>query len=92
MPRIDLFDLPSLDLKPIGIMANNGRFKGSGLDKLTKKSSNGSVIPILYKNKQYDELTRYIHDESKSFIEWYSYWTANISYLQSNFKSGFQNE
>lgn len=57
-----------IDLKPILIMINRGRFKG--YDRVIDK--NGSLtkvnVPKLYKEKKYSEIINYIQDESTVFL------------------------
>ena len=46
-------------------MANNLNFKGSGLDQITNKSSDGRFVPIWYKNKEYKKIEDYIKMEKQ---------------------------
>ena len=57
---IDILFRPHIDLHPVGILINNGEFKGSGLDKITNKSHSGAVIPDWYNNKEYSKIEPYI--------------------------------
>jgi len=73
LPVVDILDKPSIDLRAIGILMNHGEFKGSGLDKITNKKSNGSSIPQWYLNKEYDKIIDYIENETKEFIKFNSW-------------------
>jgi hypothetical protein len=65
------FNRPMIDLHPIGILANKGEFKGSGLDKISNKPHNGSIIPIWFEEKKYNLIEEYITKEADSFLEFY---------------------
>jgi DNA polymerase III alpha subunit (gram-positive type) len=66
---IDILNKPFIDLRPFGILMNKGEFKGSGLDKITGKKTNGQIIPYWYEQKQYNNITNYIKNEAQSFIQ-----------------------
>ena len=68
--KINLISRPFLDLHPVGILMNNGEFRGSGLDNMTGKKQNGSHIIPWYESRQYDLIIDYIHDEAREFIKW----------------------
>ena len=63
----DIFNRPFLDLHTIAVIMNGGRFKGSGLDKITNKPSSGKNIPKLYYEKNYTEIENYIKKETEEF-------------------------
>ncbi|MCK5449875.1 ribonuclease H-like domain-containing protein [Candidatus Pacearchaeota archaeon] len=69
LPPIDILNNPFIDLRAIGILMNGGEFKGSGLDKLTGKVSDGKNIPILYNNSEYKSIVSYIQMETREFIK-----------------------
>ena len=69
LDNIDILDRPFIDLRAIGILMNSGEFKGSGLDKLTGKESNGKNIPMWYNNGEYELILRYIQIETQEFIK-----------------------
>ena len=50
---IDIMTKPLIDLRSFGVIMNHGKFKGSGLDQITGKSHNGSIIPQWYYQKNY---------------------------------------
>lgn len=66
---LDILSKPFLDLRAFGIIMNKGEFKGSGLDRITGKKTDGSQIPKWYENKEYAKIVDYIENEAKSFIE-----------------------
>lgn len=64
-----LYAKPIIDIKYSLIIANNLDFKGSGLDKMTNKETDGRNIPIFYKNKEFDKIEKYVIQETESFLE-----------------------
>lgn len=64
-----LYQKPLIDIKYSLIIANNLEFKGSGLDQMTNKETDGRNIPIFYKNKEFDKIEKYIIQETESFLE-----------------------
>ena len=67
---ISILGRPFLDLITVGVLLNGGKFKGAGLDNLTNKPNDGSVIPVYYRKKNYGEIEKYIKIETESFCEW----------------------
>jgi len=65
---IDILNKPFIDIRAIGILMNKGEFKGSGLDKISGKKTNGQNIPLWYAKKEYSKIIEYVQDEAKSFI------------------------
>ncbi|MCX6800628.1 MAG: ribonuclease H-like domain-containing protein [Candidatus Diapherotrites archaeon] len=65
---VDILNKPFIDLRAFGIIMNKGEFKGSGLDKISGKKTNGKDVPIWYQRKEYGKIIDYIKDETKSFI------------------------
>jgi hypothetical protein len=57
---------PHIDLKPIMILANGGRFKGCHL--VLGKKATGANIPLWYKENRYDLIEDYIKDEAICFL------------------------
>ncbi|MBI5224835.1 hypothetical protein HY989_03110 [Candidatus Micrarchaeota archaeon] len=70
LPEIDILTRPFVDLRAFALLMNRGEFKGSGLDKITNKPTNGKLIPEWFKNKEYDKIVDYIESEAKAFVEW----------------------
>jgi len=64
-----IYNKPMVDIKHSLIIANDVEFKGSGLDQMTNKKTDGRAIPTFYKNKEYDKIEEYIDQETESFLE-----------------------
>ena len=64
------FMKPMIDIRPILILMNGGKFKGSGLDTFTEKMK-GAHVPIWYREKRFDEVIRYIEREKEETIALY---------------------
>src|SRR3989344_2502826 len=60
---------PHIDLKPLMILLNRGRFKGYHL--LLKKSGNGSSVPKWHHSQEYDKIVKYVEDEARAFNNFY---------------------
>ena len=71
LPRINLLSRPYIDLQIIGIMMNGGEFKGSGMDKITGKRQDGSMIGDWYRAYQYGKIEDYIRNETEEFVKFY---------------------
>lgn len=69
LPEINIGSHLNIDLHTVGILINQGKISGSGLDKLTGKPHDGSVIPKWYKQKRYDKIEKYIIEEADEFIK-----------------------
>ena len=61
---------PSIDLKPVMILLNGGRFKGYHL--ILHKADSGSSVPQWYNNKEFDKIIEYVIDETTSFTTFYN--------------------
>jgi hypothetical protein len=81
-----LFKIPLIDIRYTLIIANGMAFKGCGLDKMTKKERDGSIIPLWYKEKKYKEIESYIIQEAESFIEALQIIINNLKDLKSKLK------
>ena len=66
-----IIDKPSIDMKSIFVILNNGNFSGCGLDKFTNKKSEGHLVGPRYTEKRYEELEEYIRQEAGEFINAY---------------------
>ena len=66
-----IYENPHIDLKPIIVIHNNSQFKGASLDKYTKKSQSGAIVPQFYRNGEYSKIEEYIINETNAFIELY---------------------
>lgn len=86
LPQIDILNKPFLDLRAIGIIMNNGEFKGSGLDKLTGKKGSGSQIPGWYASREFDKILEYIKMETREFIKFNSWLYGKLPRLLGEFR------
>jgi len=86
LDAIDILSRPFIDLRACGVIMNNGQFKGSGLDKITGKPHNGSVVPEWYSEGKYEEITKYVEAEAKEFIELCVWLYRNLPECLKKFK------
>ncbi len=86
LPEIDIVNKPFIDLRAIGILMNKGQFKGSGLDKMTGKESNGFKIPLFYKNKEYEKIISYIENETEEFLKFNIWLYKELPKVYEKFK------
>lgn len=82
----DILDNPSIDLKPIGVLMNNGNFKDSGLDKISGKETDGKLVPEWYKNQEYDKIIEYITMETREFVKLYAWLCKEMPDCLTKFK------
>ncbi len=61
------FTKPLLDLQPILVLMNRGKFKGSSLHAFTQKES-GSRVPSLYGQGRYKEIIEYVTKEHEAAL------------------------
>jgi hypothetical protein len=64
----EILERPKNDLKLIGVILNNGNFKGATLDSFTDKEHSGHKIPIWYKEEKYDDIIKYVRKEAEAFL------------------------
>lgn len=76
---------PYIDLHHITLLMNSGEFRNSGLDKMTGKQQSGTMIPTWYKNKQYDNITQYIEQETGAFCEFYVWLLERLPKVHKEF-------
>ena len=67
---ISILSKPCIDFRSIGILMNSGEFKNSGLDKLTGKHHDGSLILDWYEKKEFHKIENYINQETEEFVKW----------------------
>lgn len=84
---ITILSRPCIDLRSIGILMNNGEFRGSGLDRLTGKKHNGMPIIHWYDVKKYDEIENYIKNETVEFVKWYGWLHRELPQLRNKWES-----
>jgi len=82
---IELFSRPVVDLWSVGVLMNGGNFKGSGLDKITGKESNGFACLTFYNLKQYDKVISYIKQETEEYLRFYSWLRQRMPKLMTEF-------
>ncbi len=59
---------PLLDLQPVLILMNRGRFTGSGLQRFADKEA-GSRIPALHRKGSFADIIAYVTREHEAFLE-----------------------
>jgi len=77
-----LHDRPILDLKPVLVMLNNGRFKDFQKIIPQTNPTKNEDIPILYKQEKYPQIIQYVIDESRDFLKAYQILKREISKLR----------
>lgn len=85
-PVFDINDKPSIDLKNIGVIMNQGQFKGASLDKLTGKNGKGIQVLRYYADKEYDKIIAYIEQETKEFLKFNTMLYQEMPKLLEEFK------
>ena len=86
LPRIDILNGPHVDLYPIGIMMNGGKFKGSGLDDVAGKVGDGVDILEMWTFDAYDKIERYIRKEAEEYIKFYVWLKKKMPGLLTEFR------
>lgn len=61
---------PHIDLKPVMILLNGGRFKG--YHQILNKAGSGASVPKWYNSKEYDKIIDYVVDEADAFTSFYN--------------------
>ena len=85
LPKINIFGRPFVDLCHVGVLMNNGEFKGSGLDKISRKQGSGFDIIEMYCFEAYDQIEEYIKQEAKAYIEFYAWLRKRMPELLKQF-------
>lgn len=62
------FTKPFLDLQPILVLMNRGRFAGSSLQAFADKGP-GTQVPILYRKGAYSDIIAYVTREQEAALE-----------------------
>lgn len=86
LERIDILNRPFIDLRSLGVIMNNGKFKNSGLDKLTGKKESGKNMLEWYSRKDYGAIIAYIENETEEFIKWASWIYSKLPALLEAYK------
>ena len=82
---INVLSRPCIDLQPVLILMNKGEFRDSGLDKMTGKNQSGGTVPAWYQEKQFEEIVKYIVQETKEFLRMYEWLHKELPALHSKF-------
>jgi len=85
-PLFLLQEKPFIDIKPMILFLNNLRFKGSGIDNFTAKSSSGKMVRDLYLQKKYSEIEQYIIEETNAILDLIQ-WL--IKYLPNEYRKSY---
>jgi len=62
-------DKPSLDLHPVAVLMNGGRFKGSSLERFSRKPTSGHSIIEHVARRDWAAVDRYVQWETEAFFE-----------------------
>jgi hypothetical protein len=68
------------------VIMNGGEFKGSGLDKITRKARDGKMVPEWYAAGDYDSIIAYICQETGAFTEFCEWLYAELPEVLKRFK------
>ena len=79
---------PHIDLHHLALLKNQYEFKGSTLDFLTNKPSDGRHIPNLYAEEKYLEIESYIKKEADEFIRICQWLSKKMPEFLQLFKNG----
>ncbi len=85
---VDILNKPFIDLRPIGIIMNKGEFKGSGLDKITGKPSDGRQVPLWHEKKEYGKIIDYVKTEAREFIRLNVWLHRELPLFLERFRNG----
>lgn len=84
---IEIISRPYIDMQQLAILMNKGEFKGTRLNDVTGKPSDGSNIPVWYHNQNFDKIEEYVIREASEFTKFvqraYKY-TPTLSDLMRN--------
>lgn len=86
---VDIMHKPQIDLHQLSILINQGKFIGTKLNDMTNKSSDGSVIPEYYKNKDYKKIIEYIEEETYQCIEFLKWAFLHVPTLETELRKRF---
>ena len=83
--ELDTFGKPTIDVKPILITVNEGKFTGYSL--VLGKNGKASNIASWYYSKDYDSILDYIVEETENFLEGYQLLCYKLPMLKRNLES-----
>jgi hypothetical protein len=88
---IEINTRPHIDLHQLAILLNGGEFKGTKLNDMTNKPSDGKSIPTWYENKEFDKINEYIVKEAEEFIGFIEWAYKTTPTLLPGLKDHFNN-
>lgn len=86
LPALNLARRPHIDLWPVALLMNGGRFKGSSLDALTGKPHDGRLVPTWYSGREFQKIEDYVRVEYMEFGRLYSYLCRKMPSVLEEFK------
>ncbi len=69
--KLYFFKKPMVDIWPVLVLMNRGRFEGSSLTNFTQKREWSNVVPPLYRKGDYQGILQYIQEERDAVIDLY---------------------
>ncbi len=91
LPAVNLLERPHVDMHPFAVLMNDNAFRGSGLNNVTRKTSDGACIPSWHAEKRYDAIEEYVKNEATVFFEWFDWMKAEMPRLASSWKTHIGN-
>ena len=67
------YERPRLDLGPVLVLLNDGRFAGARLDTFSSKKSDSGRINKWYEKKEFKPIEHTLQDEAESFLKLFQY-------------------
>jgi hypothetical protein len=67
------YERPRLDLGPVLVLLNDGRFAGARLDSFSSKKSDAGRINKWYDNKDFKKIEHTLKDEAEAFLKLFQY-------------------
>lgn len=86
---ISIMSRPNIDLHQLAILMNRGEFKGTKLNDMTNKTSDGHVILQYITNKEYDKIEEYVKMEANEFIKFTQWAFQTVPILMPELKQAF---
>jgi len=83
---LNLFNMPTVDLHPIGILMNQGNFVGSGLNKISGKKGDGILVLEMYASEDYKGIEEYIKQEAREYLKLYVWLRKKMPELLKEYK------
>jgi hypothetical protein len=67
------YERPRLDLGPVLVLLNDGRFAGASLDSFSSKKSDAGRINKWYEKKEFKPIEHTLRNEAESFLKLFQY-------------------